>query len=98
MKLAIVLFNLGGPDSLEAVEPFLRNLFGDPAILSVPGIARWPLARFLARRRAPVAREIYGQLGGSSPIVRETQAQARALDKLLVTRSIEARSFIAMRC
>jgi len=98
MKLAIVLFNLGGPDSLEAVEPFLRNLFGDPAILSVPGIARWPLARFLARRRAPVAREIYAKLGGSSPIVRETQAQARALDKLLVTRGIEARSFIAMRC
>jgi ferrochelatase len=98
MKLAVVLFNLGGPDSLEAVEPFLRNLFGDPAILSVPGIVRWPLARLLARRRAPVAREIYAKLGGSSPIVPETQAQARALDRLLAERGIEAKSFIAMRC
>ena len=98
MKLAVVLFNLGGPDSLEAVEPFLRNLFGDPAILSVPGIIRWPLARFLAARRAPVAREIYAKLGGSSPIVAQTQAQARALDKVLAERGIEAKCFIAMRC
>jgi ferrochelatase len=98
VKLAVVLFNLGGPDSLEAVEPFLRNLFGDPAILSVPGIVRWPLARLLARRRAPVAREIYAKLGGSSPIVPETQAQARALDKVLAERGVDAKSFIAMRC
>lgn len=98
MKLAIVLFNLGGPDSLEAVEPFLRNLFGDPAILSLPAIVRWPLARLLARRRAPVAREIYAKLGGSSPIVPQTQAQARALDKVLAERDIEAKCFIAMRC
>ncbi|HEX4303637.1 MAG TPA: ferrochelatase [Rhizomicrobium sp.] len=98
MKVAIVLFNLGGPDSLEAVEPFLRNLFGDPAILSLPGILRWPLARVLARRRAPVAREIYAKLGGSSPIVAETRVQADALDKLLMVRGVEAKSFIAMRC
>ena len=52
MKLAIVLFNLGGPDSPEAVEPFLRNLFSDPAIIALPGIFRWPLARLIARRRA----------------------------------------------
>ena len=51
MKIAIILFNLGGPDSLEAVQPFLRNLFGDPAILRVPGFIRAPLASFLARRR-----------------------------------------------
>ncbi len=98
MKLAVVLFNLGGPDSLEAVEPFLRNLFGDPAILSLPGIVRWPLARFLARRRAPVARGIYAKLGGASPIVAQTRAQADALDKVLADRGIEAKSFIAMRC
>ena len=76
MKLAVVLFNLGGPDSLDAVEPFLRNLFCDPAILSLPGIVRMPLARFIASRRAPVAREIYAKIGGRSPIVEETQAQA----------------------
>ncbi len=98
MKLAFVMFNLGGPDSLEAVEPFLRNLFGDPAILSLPGVVRWPLARLLARRRAPVAREIYAKLGGGSPIVAETRKQADALDGSLAERGIAAKSFIAMRC
>lgn len=98
MKLAVVLFNLGGPDSLEAVEPFLRNLFGDPAILSVPSLVRWPLARFLASRRAPVAREIYAKLGGGSPIVPETRSQATALDAVLRERGLTVRSFIAMRC
>src|SRR6266481_2433066 len=97
VKLAIVLFNLGGPDSLEAVEPFLRNLFGDPAILSVPGVVRWPLARLLAARRAPVAREIYAELGGGSPIVPLTRAQAVALDKVLAEHGVEAKCFIAMR-
>ncbi len=99
MKLAVVLFNLGGPDSLDAVEPFLRNLFSDPAILSVPGLVRKPLANVLiARRRAPVAREIYAKLGGRSPIVEETRAQADALDKVLAERGVVAKSFIAMRC
>lgn len=98
MKLAVVLFNLGGPDSLQAVEPFLRNLFSDPAILSVPSLVRGPLARLIARRRAPVARAIYEKLGGSSPIVRETRAQATALDKVLGDRGVDAKSFIAMRC
>ena len=56
MKLAVVLFNLGGPDSPEAVEPFLRNLFSDPAIISLPAFIRLPLAWWIARRRAPVAR------------------------------------------
>ena len=98
MRLAVVLFNLGGPDSLEAVEPFLRNLFGDPAILSLPGFLRVPLARFIASRRAPFAREIYAKLGGRSPILFETQAQAEALDKVLAKRGLEAKCFIAMRC
>ncbi len=98
MKLAIVLFNLGGPDSPEAVEPFLRNLFGDPAILTLPSIVRLPLAWFIARRRAPVARAIYAKIGGASPIVAETKAQAEALDNMLAARTIEAKSFIAMRC
>ncbi len=64
MKLGIVLFNLGGPDSPEAVEPFLRNLFSDPAIISLPVILRKPLAWFIARRRAPFARAIYAHIGG----------------------------------
>lgn len=98
MKLAVVLFNLGGPDSLDAVEPFLRNLFEDPAILALPRFVRVPLAWFIASRRAPFAREIYKKIGGRSPILSETEAQATALDKVLAARGIEARSFIAMRC
>lgn len=98
MKLAVVLFNLGGPDSPQAVEPFLRNLFGDPAILPLPAFLRRPLARWIARRRAPVARAIYAKLGGASPILGETRAQAGALDELLAKRGIEAKCFIAMRC
>ena len=77
MKLAVVLFNLGGPDSPEAVEPFLRNLFSDPAIITLPAIFRVPLARLVAARRAPIAREIYAKIGGRSPILEETKAQAR---------------------
>ena len=96
MKLAVVLFNLGGPDSLDAVEPFLYNLFSDPAILSLPGLLRRPLARFIARRRAPIAREIYAKIGGRSPILAGTIAQADALAGALD--SHDTRCFIAMRC
>jgi ferrochelatase len=98
VKLAVVLFNLGGPDCPEAVEPFLRNLFTDPAIISLPAFVRSPLGRLIARRRAPIAREIYAKIGGRSPIVEETQAQARALEKVLAGRGLEARAFVAMRC
>lgn len=96
MKTAVVLFNLGGPDGPDAVEPFLRNLFSDPAILRVPGFFRPLLARLIARRRAPVARELYAKLGGGSPLLANTQAQARALETALKDRG-EVRCFIAMR-
>ena len=96
MKIAIILFNLGGPDSLEAVQPFLRNLFGDPAILRVPSFIRRPLASFLARRRAPTARAIYAQIGGSSPILGQTEAQARALEEALGGEH-EWRGYVCMR-
>jgi protoporphyrin/coproporphyrin ferrochelatase len=98
VKLGIVLFNLGGPDGPEAVEPFLRNLFSDPAIITLPWLVRIPLARFIARRRAPVAREIYDYIGGRSPILAETQKQARALEQALTTGDVEAKAFVAMRC
>lgn len=97
MKLAIVLFNLGGPDSPEAVQPFLRNLFSDPAIISLPGIVRIPLARLISKRRAPIAREIYAQIGGRSPIFEETRKQGDALQTALSGDGIEAKAFIAMR-
>lgn len=95
MKIAIVLFNLGGPDSPEAVEPFLRNLFSDPAIIALPWFLRLPLARLIARRRAPIARAIYDHMGGRSPIFEETRAQADALERALD--GMEARAFVAMR-
>ena len=97
---AVVLFNLGGPDRPEAVLPFLRNLFGDPAILRMPAPIRWLLGRTIAARRAPVARAVYARIGGGSPIVAGTEQQAAAL-----ARAIErfrphlapVRCFLAMR-
>ena len=97
MKLGIVLFNLGGPDGLDAVEPFLRNLFSDPAIISLPGIVRKPLARFIARRRSPFARTIYRHIGGRSPILEETNRQARALEAALRSSELEVKAVVAMR-
>lgn len=96
MRIAVVLFNLGGPDSLEAVQPFLRNLFSDPAIIRLPGFLRLPLARFISSRRAPKAKEIYRQIGGSSPILGQTEAQASALEAAL-GHDEEWRAFICMR-
>jgi ferrochelatase len=93
-KVAVVLFNLGGPDRPEAVRPFLFNLFNDPAIIGAPGAARWLLAQFISRRRAPVARDIYAKLGGGSPLLPNTERQARALEGAL---GGSARVFIAMR-
>ena len=98
MKLAIVLFNLGGPDCLEAVQPFLQNLFSDPAIISLPSFLRRPLARFIAARRAPLAKRIYEHLGGRSPILPETQEQAQALEEALAQAGHQGKCFIAMRC
>ncbi|HEY0267520.1 MAG TPA: ferrochelatase [Rhizomicrobium sp.] len=98
MKLAVVMFNLGGPDSPEAVEPFLRNLFSDPAIIALPWFLRLPLARIIARRRAPVARAIYDHLGGRSPIFEETRRQADALQDMLSVAGVEAKAFVSMRC
>ena len=100
MKKAIVLFNLGGPDNLENVEPFLFNLFNDPAILNLPKIIRYPLAKFISNRRAPIARKIYQEIGGSSPILKLTKDQANSLENSLNSKqnNAEYRTFIAMRC
>ena len=98
MKNAIILFNLGGPDSPDAVEPFLFNLFNDPAIISLPKILRYPLAKIISKRRAPIAKAIYAEMGGKSPILQETEAQAKAIEKSLENEVDEYRSFIIMRC
>ena len=100
MKKAIVLFNLGGPDNLENVEPFLFNLFNDPAIISLPFFIRYPLAKIIAKKRTPIAKNIYNEIGGSSPILKLTQDQALELEKVLNTKQKENnyKTFIAMRC
>jgi ferrochelatase len=95
-KLAVVLFNLGGPDSLDAVRPFLFNLFNDPAIIGAPGLLRWLLAWFISTRRAPVSRGIYAEIGGRSPLLELTRDQASALQDRLAAEG-EVRVFIAMR-
>ena len=100
MNKAIILFNLGGPDKLENVEPFLFNLFNDPAILNLPTLLRYPLAKLISKRRAPVAKKIYEELGGSSPILKLTEEQSIALETKLNQNQIEDqyKCFIVMRC
>lgn len=95
-KIAVVMMNLGGPDSPAAVEPFLFNLFNDPAILRVPNWLRPHLARFIAKRRSHTAQAIYAKLGGKSPILENTLVQARALEKVM-SATCWVRCFVAMR-
>ena len=100
MKKAVILFNLGGPDKLENVKPFLFNLFNDPAILSLPTFLRYPLAKLISNRRAPTAKKIYAELGGSSPILKLTIDQSNALEKSLNERDDknQYKCFVVMRC
>jgi ferrochelatase len=97
-KLGVVLFQLGGPDSPKAIEPFLYNLFSDPDIIDFPfaRIARQPLARLIASRRAKHVEHHYADIGGKSPILEFTRRQAAALEAEL-RRDFDARVVIAMR-
>jgi ferrochelatase len=97
-KIAVVLFQLGGPDSLAAVEPFLYNLFCDPDIINFPGsfLARKPLAKLISVTRAKVAGQRYAAIGGGSPIRRLTEQQARGLEVALRPH-LSARAIVAMR-
>ena len=94
MKTAIILFNLGGPDGPDAVKPFLFNLFYDPAIIRLPKPLRWLVAKLISGQRAPTANKIYQQMGGRSPILPNTEAQATALEAAL---GPGFKCFIAMR-
>jgi len=95
-RIAVVLFNLGGPDSPAAIQPFLQNLFSDPAIIGLPQPFRGWLAAFLSKRRAKTATGIYDLLGGRSPILPLTQEQAAALETKLAPLGL-VKVFIAMR-
>ncbi len=97
-RLAVVLFNLGGPDDQAAVRPFLFNLFRDRAIIDLPAVARYPLAALISTTRAASARANYAIMGGGSPLLPETEAQAQALEAALnAGPGVEASCFIAMR-
>lgn len=97
-KTAVILFNLGGPDNLKAVRPFLFNLFNDPAIIALPNPFRWVLAQIISRKRVKEATKIYQSLGGKSPLLEQTQAQSAALEKELNTeKSNSYKIFTVMR-
>ncbi len=94
-KTAIVLFNLGGPDSLEAVQPFLENLFNDPDIFKLP--FQKNLARFISKKRAPKVEEEYKLIGGKSPLGMWTERQRSLLEESLKNSGLNADVFVAMR-
>ena len=98
-RVGIVLFQLGGPDTLEAIQPFLYNLFCDPDIIDFPfaRIGRKPLAKLISTTRARKVQHHYSTIGGGSPIRPNTERQARALEIELRNQGIDARCFVAMR-
>ncbi len=98
-RIAVILCNLGGPDGPDAVRPFLFNLFNDRAIIGAPQPVRMLIAQLISRARETSAKANYARMGGGSPIVPETQAQADALDAALVGRIPNAafKCFLAMR-
>src|SRR5512147_2861432 len=97
-RTGVVLFQLGGPDSLDSIEPFLYNLFCDPDIIDFPfaRIARKPLAKAISATRAKHVRHHYAEIGGRSPILEFTNRQAQALEAAL-RREFDARVVVAMR-
>src|SRR5207248_8390871 len=98
-RVGVVLFQLGGPDTLEAIEPFLFNLFCDPDIIDFPfaRIGRKPLAKLISTTRAKKVQHHYSTIGGGSPIRRFTEQQARALQLKLNSFGLDAHCFVAMR-
>jgi ferrochelatase len=98
-RVGVVLFQLGGPDTLAAIEPFLYNLFCDPDIVDFPfaRIGRRPLAKLISTTRARKVQHHYATIGGGSPIRRFTELQARALETELACHGLDARCFVAMR-
>jgi protoporphyrin/coproporphyrin ferrochelatase len=96
--IGVVLFQLGGPDSLDAVQPFLNNLFCDPDIIDLPFafLFRKRLAKFISTKRAPKVQALYKRIGSRSPILKLTNRQARALEKEL-NKTLNSKVYVAMR-
>lgn len=99
MPTAIVLCNMGGPDSPESVQPYLKQIFLDPDLIQIPirGIFRRWFATLLASKRAPKSRRIFQAIGGSSPLLKITQDQAAKLQQRLQVPDFDCRVFPAMR-
>lgn len=96
-RLAIVVFNLGGPDGPDAVRPFLFNLFNDPWIVALPQPFRWMIATAISRSRAEKSKGYYAKLGGRSVLLDETRAQAEALQTAAKDLADDVRVFVYMR-
>ncbi len=100
MRTAIIIANMGGPESLDSVEPYLKNIFNDPAIISIPLPASWrnKLATFIARKRQEESKQIYRKIGGKTPLTDITKLQAKSLETALNTNSeVNFNVFPAMR-
>ena len=100
MKVGVLLLNLGGPEKREDVEGFLYNLFADPDIIRLPSflsVLQKPLAYVIAKRRAPKSTAAYDSIGGGSPIVQYTQAQASLIENCLQKKGLDAKCYFAMR-
>ncbi|EPS59890.1 ferrochelatase, partial [Genlisea aurea] len=99
-RIGVMLLNLGGPETLNDVQPFLFNLFADPDIIRLPRLFRFlqgPLAQLISVLRAPKSKEGYAAIGGGSPLRRITDDQANALKVALETKGISANVYVAMR-
>ena len=99
MRRGVLLFNLGGPENLREVRPFLYNLFSDPEIIRIRGnLPRKTLARIISIARQKKSKDLYRQIGGGSPLRRITEDQAAALKTALDSREFPAEIYVAMRC
>eukprot|EP00252_Welwitschia_mirabilis_P020290 TRINITY_DN493_c0_g1_i2.p1 TRINITY_DN493_c0_g1~~TRINITY_DN493_c0_g1_i2.p1 ORF type:complete len:517 (-),score=98.54 TRINITY_DN493_c0_g1_i2:223-1773(-) len=99
-RVGVLLLNLGGPETLGDVQPFLFNLFADPDIIRLPrlfGFLQKPLAQFISVARAPKSREGYAAIGGGSPLRRITEDQANALRRALEDKRLPAKVYVGMR-
>ncbi|PIN13247.1 Protoheme ferro-lyase (ferrochelatase) [Handroanthus impetiginosus] len=99
-KIGVMLLNLGGPETLNDVQPFLFNLFADPDIIRLPRLFRFlqrPLAQLISVLRAPKSKEGYAAIGGGSPLRKITDEQANALKSALEAKDVSANVYVAMR-
>ncbi|CAN6906040.1 unnamed protein product [Brassica oleracea] len=99
-KIGVLLLNLGGPETLDDVQPFLFNLFADPDIIRLPPLFQFlqkPLAQFISVARAPKSKEGYASIGGGSPLRHITDAQAEELSKCLSEKNVPAKVYVGMR-